>query len=84
MSFPEGRNKVLCRATATKLVLQGLGGMFRSSFEVMTTGAPAVKNRVKPWGLRRLLAVEGSEEVDKEVDRDVRSRLDGQDRMERL
>lgn len=65
------------------LGLQGLGAMFRSSFELMITGALAVRKQGQSRGVWRLLSVEGQEEVSKEVDRHVRSRLNGQDRMER-
>lgn len=51
MSFPNSRNKVLCRATTTKLALQGLGAMFRSSFEVMITGALCSRNRARVAGV---------------------------------
>lgn len=52
MSFPKSRNKVLCRATTTtRLALQGLGTMFRSSFEVMITGALGSRNRARVAGV---------------------------------
>lgn len=57
--------------------------MFRSSFELMITGALAARKQGQSRGVWRLLSVEGQEEVGKEVDRNVRSRLNGQDRMER-
>lgn len=50
VSCPKSRNKVCAGQQTTYLALQGLGGMFRSSFELMITGAVAASKQGQSRG----------------------------------